>query len=119
MFGRDTQNDDARGLLSHDTIGVDDIVWEHEQNSMPSDKNTTASMSEVWDQDPLSETTDHHRHHNPSSSLAGEYAPPNPRPLPEEHGEAAHELDAEFQRIFSPVSHPQTKPQSNLQEKIT
>ena len=106
MFGRDTQKDDARGLLSHDTIGGDDdIVWEHEQNSMQSDKNITASMSEVWDQDPLSETTDHHhRHHNPSSSSAGGYSPPNPRPLPEEHDEAAHELDAEFQRIFSPVS---------------
>ena len=110
MFGRDTQKDDARGLLSHDTIGDDDIVWEHEQNSMRSDRDTTASMSEVWHQDPLSETTDHHHNYNPSSSSARVYAPPNPPPLPEDHGEAAHELDAEFQRIFSPVSLPQTNP---------
>ena len=103
MFGRETQKDDARGLLSHDTLGDDDVVWEHEHNSVRSDKNTTASMSEVWDQDPLSETTDH----NPSSSSAGGYAPPDPPTLPEDYGEAAHELEAEFRRIFSPVSLPQ------------
>jgi hypothetical protein len=119
MFGRDTstQKEDAHGLLSHDTMGDDDIVWEHEQDSMRSDKNTAASMSEVWEQDPLSEAIDHHHHHNhnPSSSSAGGYAPPTgPPPLPEDHGEAAHELDAEFQRIFSPVSLPQTNPEPIL-----
>ena len=123
MFSRDTQKEDARSLLNHDTIGDDDgIVWEHEQDSMRSDRTPTASMSEVWDQDPLSEmttSTDHHHldhnHNTPSSSsAAGGYAPPPPpHALPEDHvggGEAAHEeLDAEFQRIFSPVSLQQTE----------
>jgi hypothetical protein len=117
MFGRDdtTQKEDARSLLRHDTIGDDDdgVVWEHdEQSSMRSDRTPTASMSEVWDQDPLSETTDHHHNNNPSSSSAGGYAPPDRPPLPEDHGEAAHELDAEFRRIFSPVSLPQQTPSS-------
>ncbi|KAK1756631.1 hypothetical protein QBC47DRAFT_380286 [Echria macrotheca] len=106
MFGRDTQKDDARGLLSHDATVDDDVVWEHEQNSTRSERERAASVSEVWAQDPLADTTNNN--HHPSSSSARGYPSTNPPPpLPEDQGEAASELDAEFQRIFSPVKKDQ------------
>jgi len=97
MFGRDAKvKDDSRGLLSHDDIGDgDDVVWEHEQSSAQSDRNTA---SEVWDQDPLSGT-----------DAPSDRARAQPAPATEDSvdSEAAHELDTEFQRIYRPVQKDQ------------
>jgi len=100
MLGRNgNAKDDSRGLLSHDGIGDDDdeVVWEHEQSSAQSDRNTT---SEVWDQDPLSETVD-----APSDRARAPLVPATKDSLAD--SEAAHELDTEFQRIYHTVQKDQ------------
>lgn len=114
MFsGQPAGGDDARHqLLGRDNEEDHEEGWE--QHALRSERNAE-SDSELWEQDPLS--GDSHELNEPSN---GELTPtsthpPSTRsrrsrrakPVPEDHGVAGTDLEAEFERIFSPVkTHP-------------
>jgi hypothetical protein len=72
-------------------------------------ERNTASDSELWEQDPLSEESNELRQASqvamtPTSSHPPSTRSKRPKPQPEDHGVAGTDLQAEFERIFSPVS---------------
>ena len=106
MFsGTSGARDDARHqLLGQDHDEDHEVGWE--QHSVHSERNT-ASDSELWEQDPLSTET-HEQHTSdpqltPTSSHPPSTRSRKPKPVPEDHGVAGTDLEAEFERIFSPV----------------
>lgn len=105
MFsGNSTGEDHAR----HQLLGHEDdheVGWE--QQSVRSERNI-ASDSELWEQDPLSEESNElrqasHGQMTPTSSHSPSTRSKRPKPPPEDHGVAGTDLEAEFERIFSPV----------------
>jgi hypothetical protein len=106
MFsGKSTNGDDARHLLGRDNGAEDEdqqVVWDQH-----SERNT-ASDTELWEQDPLSDES-----HELQQASDAELTPTSSRPpttrarkaksIPEDHGVAGTDLQAEFERIFSPV----------------
>ncbi|KAK3360680.1 hypothetical protein B0T25DRAFT_565562 [Lasiosphaeria hispida] len=106
MFGRNAEvNEDSRGLLSHENMGNEEVIWEHEQNSIRMSDRNTATPPELWDQDPLSDGDGNLR--GPSNRASSSSKVAMLPPTPEDNAEATTELDAEFQRIFSPVKKDQ------------
>jgi hypothetical protein len=98
MFsGNSTGGDDHRHLLGRDHTD-DEVVWE--QSSVQSERDT-ATPSEVWEQDPLSGES--HELQEVSHSESRPRRSKRAMAPPEDHGEAGTELQAEFERIFSPV----------------
>jgi hypothetical protein len=110
MFSRKLSNDGAdHHLLAQDKDKNEelsrDTTWE--QSSSTSDRNVSSS-SEIWEQDPLYDES--HELQDipvPESRSRAEGSkgdrPKRARIQPEDHGEAAIDLDQEFNRIFSPV----------------
>jgi hypothetical protein len=104
-----TSRDDARHLLGGDNPAEDEdheVVWE--QSSAQSKRHTTTdSESELWDQDPLSSGQDSHELQQipTPTSHSTSSQPRSKRAIapPEDHGAAGADLQAEFERIFSPV----------------
>jgi hypothetical protein len=104
MFSHNSASkDDARHLLSRNDIQDDEdheVVWE--QN----DRNTE-TPSELWEQDPLSSES-----HELQEASRLESQPSSSQPnvkrvkaSSKDHGIAGTDLQAEFERIFSPVRH--------------
>jgi hypothetical protein len=111
MFGHNSADrDDSRHLLGRDGTTEEEVVWE--QSSVRSERNT-ATPSELWEQDPLSGESHELQQISNSDSRPTSSKPQLTRSRraivpPEDHGEAATDLQAEFERIFSPVK-PQVK----------
>jgi hypothetical protein len=103
MFSHNSTNkDDARHLLGRDNIQDDEdheVVWDQNERN-------TDTPSELWEQDPLSGESHElqqipNRESGPESSQA---QVKRSKSRPEDHGIAGTDLQAEFERIFSPVS---------------
>lgn len=102
MFSHNiASKDDARHLLSRDNIQDDEgheVVWEQSERK-------TDTPSELWEQDPLSSES-----HVLLVASRLESQPSSSQPKVKEvkasskdHGMAGTDLQAEFERIFSPV----------------
>jgi hypothetical protein len=118
MFGHNRGDKEAghrllgRDLIEDEETSHGGTVWE--RKSSMSDRDT-ASHSEIWDQDPLHQeegnelqqiSTLESRHRTAQRSRGAEPSRLISRPgdsQPEDHGEAATELEEEFERIFTPV----------------
>jgi hypothetical protein len=104
MFSHNSASkDDARYLLSRDNIHDDEdheVVWEQTERN-------TETPSELWEQDALSSES-----HELQEASRLESQPSSSQPKvervkasPKDHGIAGTDLQAEFERIFSPVRH--------------
>jgi hypothetical protein len=103
MFSHNSASqDDARHLLSRDNIQDDEdheVVWEQNERN-------TETPSELWEQDPLSSESHElqqasRQESQPSSQPKAKRAKAHSK----DHGIAGTDLQAEFERIFSPVGY--------------
>lgn len=120
MVFNKTTPDRAAGhrLLGQDLTDDDDdlpqgrTIWERKSTS--DDRNETAIDPEIWEQDPLHQGGDHEL--QPVAAFSGSSRQPGGGagldgsgrrhwPKPEDLAGVATELNDEFQRIFTPVSH--------------
>jgi hypothetical protein len=110
MFNNNSKNrDDARHLLGQDNLVEDEdheVIWE--ESSAHSKRHAAVdSESELWEQDPLSSGAEGHELQQiPTPELGAASSQPQSkkaRTTPEDLGVAGSNLQAEFERIFSPV----------------
>ena len=102
MFSHNiASKDDARHLLGRDNLQDDEdheVVWDQNERN-------TETPSELWEQDPLSGESHELQPISNRESQASSSQPQVKRSKsrPEDHGVAGTDLQAEFERIFSPV----------------
>ncbi len=120
MVFNKTTPDRAAGhrLLDQDLTDDDDdlpqgrTIWERQ--SISNDRNETAVDHEIWEQDPLDKEGDHELQRD--AAISGSFRHPvggagldesgrRLSPKPQGLAGVATELNDQFQRIFTPVSH--------------